>query len=394
MTSGSLNHDGRRTTARLNERTEKADNLEREKVATETPLFTAGVIADIQYAPIPDGHSFSGQPRYYRHALETARVAAQHFESEKVDCVFNLGDTVDGKCFTEAGHVYNNDEDEKEHPVDHVIEALGYYTHGPILHTYGNHELYNLPRHALESKLKIPFKREPPHDELVGYYSFALDQTASKMNDKMVVNDNNGDMKVRFVVLDSYDISLMGRCSQTSTKHQKAHAILAEHNPNYPENENSPVGLEGLKKRFVAFNGAVDKTQLAWLRKELANAEKQNEKVIVLSHQPILPGSSSPVCLMWNYEEVLDILHAFSHVVLASFSGHAHKGGYLRDETSGIHFRVLEAVLESPSPIKTYGFIDFYNTHMEVRGNGDLTSATYDFDHTLSSKSSPWSCRL
>jgi len=50
-----------------------------------------GLIADIQYAPIPDGYSYTGTPRYYRHALEAARHAARHFEAEKVGLVVNLG---------------------------------------------------------------------------------------------------------------------------------------------------------------------------------------------------------------------------------------------------------------------------------------------------------------
>jgi len=48
------------------------------------PLFRIGLIADIQYAPIPDGYSYSGNARYYRHSLDVARHAAHHFESEGV----------------------------------------------------------------------------------------------------------------------------------------------------------------------------------------------------------------------------------------------------------------------------------------------------------------------
>jgi hypothetical protein len=59
--------------------------------ASDSLQFTIGVIADIQYAPIPDGYSYSGAPRYYRNALEAARFAANHFEADKVDLVVNLG---------------------------------------------------------------------------------------------------------------------------------------------------------------------------------------------------------------------------------------------------------------------------------------------------------------
>ena len=65
---------------------------------TSSPKLSFGVIADIHYAPIADGASYGGVPRYYRHALSAARHAAEHFQKEKVDIVVNLGDIVDGKC--------------------------------------------------------------------------------------------------------------------------------------------------------------------------------------------------------------------------------------------------------------------------------------------------------
>ena len=41
----------------------------------EPPLFSFAVLSDVQYADIPDGASFGGTPRYYRHALEALRCA-------------------------------------------------------------------------------------------------------------------------------------------------------------------------------------------------------------------------------------------------------------------------------------------------------------------------------
>merc|ERR1719276_602600 len=114
---------------------------------------------------------------------------------------------------------------------------------------------------------------------------------------------------------------------QTSKK-AKAMEILSKNNPNYPDQENSPEGLEGLEKRFVAFNGAVDVPQIEWLRSTLEEAKVKGEKVIILSHQPILPGSSSPVCLIWNYDVVLNLLREYKCTVAAAFAGHAHRGGY------------------------------------------------------------------
>ncbi|KAL9185282.1 hypothetical protein ACHAXT_003059 [Thalassiosira profunda] len=349
------------------------------------PIYTVGVLADIQYAPIPDGHSYAGNPRYYRHAKEAAKHAAEHFQEEGVQCVLNLGDIIDGKCSdverwggSVASSAEGDETSEEEmkmngssvghEAIDDVLEALSAYNLGQILHTYGNHELYNLSREELGRKLSIPFTLEPTND-LVGYYDHLLHEP-----------QHSSSLKVRFLVLDSYDVCLLDRCAESSHKRQAAHKILAANNHNYPEEENSPEGLEGTQRRFVGFNGGVDEPQMEWLKNSLQTARENDERVIICSHQPLHPDSTWPTCLVWNYEEVLTILRSFNDVVAASFSGHAHKGGYVRDE-SGIHFRVFPAVLESPHPVKTYALLDVHESRLIVRGMGDCISDVYDLDH-------------
>lgn len=273
-------------------------------------------------------------------------------------------DIVDGKCQEIArngGEPLPDGVDPGPEVVNHVLDALSDYKSGPVLHAYGNHCLYNLDRPALSKMLGIKFVQEPCGD-LVGYSSHSVDG-------------------FRFLTIDTYDVATMRRCETRSRKHRQAVELLSANNPNYPALENSPEGLTGVAKRFVAFNGAVGDVQLEWLRSQLEQARRSGEKAIILSHQPILPGSSSPVCLVWNYKEVLACLREFSDVVVASFAGHAHKGGYKRDTVSGIHFRVLEAVLESPDPHKTYAIVDVYSDRLHVKGFGDCKSAVYEFEH-------------
>jgi len=331
-------------------------------------IYTFGLLTDIQYAPVPDGFSYGGNPRYYQHAKVAAEHAAKHFEEEQVSCVVNLGDIVDGKCSDVDGCHLGHES------VDDVLNALSSYTTGKILHTYGNHELYNLSRKDLGEKLSIPFVNEG-NDELVGYYHHLLHNQKEDCNNK----------GLKFIVIDSYDICLLGRCETTSTKRQQAHEILSLNNPNYDSNtpgtENSPEGLEGVSRRFVGFNGAIDTVQLEWLDQSLQSAKEKGEQVIICSHQPIHPDSTWPTCLIWNYEEVLDIIRKYSDTVIASFSGHAHKGGYTRDEISGVHFRTFEAVLESPENIRTYAMVDLFEDRLVVRGEGDCVSDVYDLDH-------------
>lgn len=316
-----------------------------EQQSTTLPKLRIGIVADIQYADVEDGHSFSGNPRYYRHALDAAMGAARQFQAEKVDLVINLGDTVDGKCNREIAQL------------DRVIGALTEnYSHGRILHVYGNHCLYNADRNVLEEKFGISMTREED-GELVGYYSH-------------IVGD------VRLVVIDSYDICI--HREENTSKQARAIEILKEFNGvNFADgNPNSPEGLEDLQKRYVGFNGALGQNQLEWLTTELKLARESNQQVILFSHQPILPESSNPVCLVWNYHDVLEILKDYNDVVMASLSGHAHKYGY--KEWNGIHFRVLEAVLESPRPHHTFCILDIFDHALKVNGYGKCESAVYE----------------
>ena len=511
------------------EQNQNQNQKQNQNQTTTTPLCSVGMIADIQYAPIPDGHSYTGTPRYYRHSLEATKHAFEAFRDYKkpgsgdsgsprcsssnnsssssssssnnrrgVDLVVNLGDIIDGKCqaiernggrppsresplFVRGRSRHETEKEEKTDNDNNLVDqqpgmtslleiqhAMKPYSERysssdcksknntneqhetvsrqqknvVVLHSYGNHCLYNLNRNELRNVLGIPFRVEPPpkttptstksfgsysskirkeasmmqkntntnannnnnngddDGDLVGYYSYVYppQETAEgcKNDDGIEIgtsnnnnNSNNNQLSIKFIVLDSYDISLLRRSPEFSQKRKQAVEILQTQNgKNFLDgNENSPDGLEGLQKRFVAFGGAVGKTQLEWLRNELEETrqqqqqqQKHDQRVVILSHQPIHPGSSNPVCLVWNYESVLKVLRDYSDVVVASFAGHAHKGGYARDDESGIHFRCVEAVLESKPPIKTFGILDVYPNRLELHGYGDCASAVYRFD--------------
>lgn len=425
-------------------------------LAVPSPLVcSVGVIADIQYAPIPDGTSYAGTPRYYRHALEATGAASKAFAEHPrnrrssgkggrggVDLVVNLGDIVDGKCQDVAANGGLPYDDEAIPPglqaLSEVLRGLKPYgktkttasTSGngngndpAMLHIYGNHCLYNLNRSEIRRHLGIPLFRETGDDstihddqdddeDLVGYYSYVYPPPVNPEHEEYglgVVGGGSCEKEatasaaaaattsIRFVCLDTYDVSVLARSPEGngSRKHAEAAAVLSEENPiNFAKGGgaiNSPEGLEGVQKRFVAFGGGVGRSQLEWLRSELRAAReaassgdgdgrrRHRQKVVILSHQPIHPDSSNPVCLVWNYPSVLDLLREYSDVVVASFAGHAHRGGYALDAASKIHFRVVEAVLESPPPVATFGILDVYDDRLELTGHGDCESAVYRF---------------
>ncbi|CAI7797042.1 unnamed protein product [Closterium sp. NIES-53] len=228
----------------------------REDDKGKKPLFSFGVITDVQYADINDGQSFLGIPRFYRHSLQVVKKAVEDWNQSTRPMAFavHFGDIVDGFC----------PRDRSEEAVNTVLDAMAGFTAGPTYHMIGNHCLYNLPRVALNKMLAIPTAADNR-----SYYDFSPFPN------------------FRFVVLDSYDVSLLG-WPEDHPHAVKAREVLERENPN--EEKNSPEGLEGLNRRFVKFNGGVGEEQLRWLEGVLS---------------PIEPAAlPTATCLVWNYDEV------------------------------------------------------------------------------------------
>ena len=89
------------------------------------------------------------------------------------------------------------------------------------------------------------------------------------------------------------------------------------------QNKNNPEGHEGPARRFVQFGGGISAEQLVWFVQQLADARAADQRVIVCGHLPLHPGTCIGTCLLWNYEEVLQVIWDAGNVV-ATISGHAH----------------------------------------------------------------------
>ncbi|CAK7357315.1 unnamed protein product [Dovyalis caffra] len=299
------------------------------------PLFSFGVISDVQYADIPDGQSFLGVPRYYRHSICVLQRAVQKWNNHRnLNFVINFGDIVDGKCPSDQ----SLDAVKK---VDNEFQKFN----GPVYHLIGNHCLYNLPRDKLLPLLKIPGLNGH------AYYDFSPS------------------LEYRIVVLDGYDISAIG-WPQGHSKTLQALEFLETKNPN--SDKNSPAGLLGLERRFVMFNGAVGREQLEWLDGILKDATKLKQKVIVCCHLPLDLGASSQEALLWNYDEVMNVIHRYN-CVKACLAGHDHKGGHSID-SHGIHHRSFEAALECPPDTDAFGHVDVYDNRLLLFGTDRMQS--------------------
>ncbi|KAJ4712435.1 manganese-dependent ADP-ribose/CDP-alcohol diphosphatase [Melia azedarach] len=309
-------------------------------VQGKQPLFSFGVISDVQYADIPDGRSFIGVPRYYRHSLLVLQRAVQNWNNhQKLKFAINFGDIVDGFC----------PKDQSLNVVKKIVNEFDKFN-GPVYHMIGNHCLYNLPRDKLLPLLKIP------STDRHAYYDFSPTP------------------EYRFVVLDGYDISAIG-WPQDHPHTLEALKFLREKNPN--TEKNSPAGLLGLERRFLMFNGAVGKEQMEWLDSILQGATKLKQKVVVCCHLPLDPDATSQEALLWNYNEVMDVIHRYNCVKVC-LAGHDHKGGHSID-AHGIHHRVFEAALECPPGTDAFGYIDVYDNKLSLVGSDRMQSTDMYF---------------
>ena len=222
--------------------------------------LTFGLIADVQYADTPDGTNFAQtRKRYYRGALESLNLSLSRWKnlSHELSFVLQLGDLIDGVNYNVSGKVGS---------AAALKTALAPFKElpCPTYHMLGNHDLYNMTRSEYcSTELNSCLLPSAVGGEEGGfYYSVEVHP------------------KLKLVVLDTYDISVMGYedCPQ-HPHYLQAVGLLVQNNPNL--RKNSAAGLKGTMRRFVAYNGGIGKQQLAWLESELTSADSKQQNVLV-----------------------------------------------------------------------------------------------------------------
>ncbi|KAJ7402104.1 Manganese-dependent ADP-ribose/CDP-alcohol diphosphatase [Pitangus sulphuratus] len=314
------------------------------------PRVAFGVIADIQFADAEDGHDFGGcRRRYYRHSLRLLRDAVRAWaaESPPIDFVLQLGDSIDG---------LNARRGEAEGALRQVLEALGRLP-VPVHHAWGNHELYNFSRARLAQS---------------GLCSRPAGGAAGPPDGLCQAYHCSPAARLRLVVLDAYDLSILGR-DPDSPRYRESLRLLRDKNPN--EDLNSPAGLK--EPQFVAFNGGFSQAQLDWFDEVLKFSDENQEKVVVMGHLPIHPDASDRVCLAWNYEAALSVIHSHRCVVCV-LAGHLHDGGYCQD-SHGVHHLTLEGVIETPPESNAFGTVYVYEDKMVLKGRGRIADRVMQF---------------
>jgi len=328
--------------------------LLRPSSASTTPLLTLGVIADVQYADAPSALSKMGVQRHYRASLEVLRAAvtAWSSSSEQLSLLVNLGDAVDGREGAGAAVALQ------------LVATTLAQLQLPVHSVLGNHDLY--------------------HDGVTRtdwLTHFAVTPAVSASSRDHAYYSVQPVPEVRLIFLDCYEVAVIGRAAEDA-RSQRAEALLALHNPRAVGNSrNDPSALTGLQRRWVALNGAIGAEQLHWLREELLTSRRSVQRVLIFSHVPLHPQAQSTMCagmcVVWDYQEVLELLKAFSDVVGACFAGHDHSGGQASE--NGIHFVTLQGVIESGVGVATFAELKLYRRKALLRGHGRILSRELHF---------------
>ena len=304
------------------------------------PAFTFGVISDVQWADADDGFNYARTVRRcFRGALQTLRVAVSWWNtlSPHPDFVAQLGDLIDGR---NAGLGTS---------MSAMAQASALLEGAPcrVYNLVGNHELYNFDRAHLGDVLEVA-----PRPTRSEFHAFSPAPGW------------------RVLALDSFQESVIG-WPKDDPRHVRAQRMLAENNPNINPsdpgaNGNWLVGIKGLRRRFVPYNGALGERQLEWLRGELEAAEREGQRVVILSHAILHPQACDGSTMVWDYAAALKAIRR-SGCVVAVVCGHDHAGGVHRDQSGVLHL-TLCSPLNKGAEGHAYGLLQFYDDRVELLG--------------------------
>lgn len=314
------------------------------------PLFRFGVITDVQYADVPDAWNFiRTEKRRHRGVLESVRLAVQDWQQEGLGLVVDLGDIIDQQCEARG---------DSHAALQAVLREWAPLAAEPVAveRVIGNHELYNFDRESCSRLIPgiTPWYRS--FSPVPGW---------------------------RFVVLDTYDVNMIERGNPAAV--EEGLQMLSRSNPNDLRAPRGTVdigaGLCGSARRFLPMSGALRGEQLRWLRETLCAAAAAGERVLVLSHQPLLAEAALWGAVPWNNGEVLEVLRgAGEGVVAAVLAGHYHAGGYALDPGPGTHHVTLESPLgTTPQEPLAHAVVELWDDRLEIRGRGLVRSRTLPY---------------
>jgi manganese-dependent ADP-ribose/CDP-alcohol diphosphatase len=321
------------------------------RASAAAPLFTFGIIADVQWMDADDGYNYARTvKRCYRGALQVLSLAVDWWSahSDRPMFIAQLGDLIDG-------------QNSNGRSLSALAGALGHLERArcPSINLIGNHELYNFSRAELAEKLGTA----PPAGGCVmgdiGDREFYAFLAAPGW---------------RFLVLDPYAKSVIGY-EKGDPRRTASEQWLSARNKNLdPAN---PAGngdwLAGIPRgdaarRFVPYNGGLGEEQLGWLKEQVLDAARQGERVVVMSHVILHPQACDGTTMVWDYVEALEALRAAPDgTVAAVLCGHDHNGEVHTDE-HGVHHLTFCSPLNKGADGRAFGLMAVFDDRLELHG--------------------------
>jgi len=270
-----------------------------------------GVFADAQYCDCEMTIN-----RYYRNSPEKLAECISTFNKiDEIDFIVGLGDLIDKdfESFEKINAVLDSSEKE-------------------VFQVTGNHDLL-VEKEYID---KVPEKLGLDST----YYTFSKEGW-------------------RFIFLDGNELTFQSNDPEIlSQAKQMLEHLRAENKPNAHD-----------------WNGGMSTKQIQWLEKQLSNADKKGQKVILFCHYPLLPIEAHT---LWNAEEILPIL--FNHKCLkACINGHNHAGNYALK--NGIHFITMRGMVDTETE-NAWSVITLSNDQIKIEGFGREVSRNLEvYDH-------------
>eukprot|EP01038_Epipyxis_sp_PR26KG_P007653 gene7653-10415_t len=320
----------------------------------KTPLFSFGLIADIQYADSPDSLNFQQtKMRRYLQSIDIYRNSVNYWNKleHSVSFALILGDILDAKASA---------TNTQYHCVMDILKIMKSTSYNQYL-CFGNHDHNCFSRDELRRLFLDDILSE--HDE---------DINNSNNNSSCLYYDWSPHPKWRFISLDSYDVSLIGYSSLDNKL--QAEELLRQNNPN--DLSVSGTWFNNLafdKYRWVPYNGGLGNKQLTWLQNVLDCSKNNSENVVIFCHQPIY-SIDKPSASIWNAEEIRNIIWKSGNVRLW-IAGHDHDGQYNIDQ-HGTHHIIPPAPIERENKDQAYGHIEVFSNKLVLNWVGTKPTKT------------------
>ncbi len=213
-------------------------------------LFSFGVIADPQYAPVPPNLR---NKRYYANSLWKMQDAIATLNGEELSFVVTLGDIIDRHWES----------------FSHILPMYDTLRHRKAF-VLGNHD-FEVGADYLRSVVRTVGMPN-------AYYDFA-------------------GAGHRFVLIDGNDVTVFAPPAGDPRRALAAERLAALKARN--------------AENAQPWNGSLGDAQIAWLKRTLDAARAANERVIVMGHYPVYPAN---IHNMWDAERIVALLGEYPNV--------------------------------------------------------------------------------